>query len=88
VSFLPPLGFTTNWCIGCNDFRLGKIDNSSVAEKVGKINWSQSGQSFHNPGMEIPTGGIDNRKVVDGGASVEHVKATLSCIGDAAQLHG
>ena len=38
--------------------------------------------------MEIPTGGIDNRKVVDGGEGLGHPKATLSCIGDAAQLHG
>jgi len=38
--------------------------------------------------MKIPSGGVDNLKVVDGGAGLEHPKARLSCIGDATQLHG
>jgi hypothetical protein len=36
--------------------------------------------------MEIPSVGVDNLKVVDGGAGLEHPKAMLSCIGSAAQL--
>jgi len=38
--------------------------------------------------MKIPSDGVNNLKVVDGGAGLEHPKAMRSCIGDAAQLHG
>jgi hypothetical protein len=72
VSFLPPLGFTTNWGVGFKVFRLGKIDNRSVAENGGKINYFLSSHYIIEARIKTPTVGVDNN------ADLEHPEAMHS----------
>jgi len=53
---------------------LGKIVISSVAEKGGKINCFLSSQYINEAGIKIPTGGIDNFKIIKSNAGLEHPK--------------
>jgi hypothetical protein len=86
VSFLPPLGFTTNWGLGCNYFRSGKIDNSSVAENKEKSMGTCLVKILPTRDEYSPNS-FDHHKAVDDCTDLKHLKDMLACVGDAAHLH-